>query len=405
MKKWIIFFGVILVFLAAAMFVYFLEYYLPARKALALLEKGKIYFEQENQEMLRQAIEQFTTILSEYPESPAAPEALFLLAESYERMSLRDVAFGKYKKLLEQKIPPELLEKVRFKIAKLQILRAYTDEGKSQLLLLLNTTTDPKLRSEIYTEIGRIYAKAGKLNEAQKNYQIALREYPENREAKILLAKSLGEQNKTDEAFGIYEDYLTFQAPLDSDKKQVVQDFRKEALEKGLKFLQEQNIKEAIKLLQFVSEKFPNTNEAEDALYFLGNAYLQEKDYVKALKAFNDAVSNSPRHRDEASFLKKGETYYYRKDYKKAAALFRYVQNNYPKGKYYQIAKDWEEEALRALTEESDLTQEKEEVVDEKIEVPSEAPVLEDSKKTPKTELIEQSAAKMPKLEDGTVTP
>ncbi|MDW8307645.1 MAG: tetratricopeptide repeat protein [Leptospiraceae bacterium] len=407
MKKTLLFLGIFFLIAAVGVFFATLLFYLPEKKAEALLRKGKLYLEQESQEALRQAIEQFTTVLSEYPNSRSATDAQYFLAQTYEKLNLKDIAFGKYKKLLEQKLSGELEEEVKFKLAKLQILRSYTEEGKTALLLLLNNTKNPKLRSEIYTEIGKIYAREGKQAEAQRNYQIALSEYAENREARLLLAKTLKEQKKDSQAFGVYEEYLTFQAPLEGDRQQVAQSYRKEILDSALKQLQQQNFTEAIKNLQFVSERFPDTDEAEDALYFLGNAYLKQKNYVAALKAFNDAVSNKPRHRDEASYIKKGETYYYRKDYKKAAAMFQYVQKNYPKSKYYQIAKDWEEEALRSMHEElSHGEAEEDEISQEKSQDSQESKeVLSQKTQTPPRLVEQNNYQEIPRLEDSEVVP
>ncbi len=359
------------------------EYIDPRKKAQAMLVKGRLLLEQETDEAMRKAIEEFTTVASHFPDTLQAREALFHLAESYERLGMRDVALGKYKKLVEQKLPDDMLEQAKFKIAKLQIMRSYTDEGMAQLMQLLSATRDAKMRSEIYTEIGRFYAKEGKLAAAQKNYQIALSEYPDNKDAKILLAKSLTMQGKDAQAHGVYEDYLTFQGSLDNDKNKVAVDYRQEALKRGLKHMQEGNYAEAIKFFQTIEERFPDTSEAEDALYFMGNAYMKAGDNIKAIQAFNKAVGNQPRHRDEASFLKKGEAYYNRKDYAKAAAMFQYVQKQYPKGKYFQIAADWEEECRRAMTEGVSLA-DGDETPDSNNNLTIEEPTIESSGSTEK---------------------
>lgn len=333
------------------------EVLVPNREAQALLVKGKMWLEQQNQTSLRKAVDAFSEIVARYPQSSASSEAVMRLAEGYERLGLKEIALGKYRKLLEQGLDSKNTETVRFKIAKLQILRSYTDEGMSQLFLLLGQAKSAHMRSEIYAEIAKVYQKKSDTKNAIKNYRIALREDPENREAQLQLAKLLSNEGQADVALSVYDDYLKFQSEISNDTSNVQQAFKNEALKRGLTLLEQNKYAEAEKYFSVIEDKFPNSKQAEDALYYAGNARMKQGDYIGAIKKFNLVIGNKVRTRDEAAYIKKGEAWYNRSKYKKAAAIFAFVQKTYPRGRFFAIASDWEEECIRALNEAQNLSE------------------------------------------------
>ena len=349
------------------------EVLVPNRQANALLEKGKMWLEQQSEEALRKAVENFTEIAATYPDSRAANEATMYLAESYERLGLKDIALGKYRKLLEENLDAKNADLIKFRIAKLQILRSYTDEGMAQLLSLLGQARDGKMRSEIYAEIGKYYQGASQVENAIRNYRIAIRENPDNREAQLLLAKLLSDGGQADAALTVYDDYMKFQSQISVSGADGQNAYRREALQRGLLLLDQKKFTEAEKYFNLIHEKFPDSAEAEDALYYAGNARMRSGDYTGAIKMFNKTVGNGNKTRDEAAYIKKGEAWYHRHEYKKAAAVFAFVQRNYANGQFQRIAADWEEECIRAMSEGKALSEPKKEKVEPKEE---ESPVI-----------------------------
>lgn len=365
MKNIYILVGFLILTLGAG-FIYVNREYISAdRTARSILNRGKLYLEQSNDDGLRKAVDELTKVAATWPDTLPGKEALYHLAEGYERLGMRDVALSKYRKLQDMPLSQELKDQVKFKIAKLQILRSYTEEGMNQLLSLLAHTRAPAMRSEIYAEIGKYHVRKGNTKDAQRNLQIALQENGENKDARIALARLFASAGKDAEAKAVYEDYLAFQEPLDKNRDKNNSAFRGDALENGMRALTNERYYDAIRYLTLVTEKFPASKDSETAWYGIGNAYFKLRQYPKAVHAFNKVVGNAHPDKDEAAYVKKGEAYYHNKQYKQAAGIFSYVIRNYPQGKYHRIAADWEEECRRALGEATDLTDEDDGIIDE----------------------------------------
>ena len=187
MRSITIWVGAIVFTIGAGVFLIEREYISGNKAAKVRLEQGKLQLERFDEDGLRKGIDDLTAVVAQFPESVHAREARYFLAEAYERLGMRDVALGKYKKLLEMQMPDDLRTRARFKIAKLQIMRNYSDEGMNQLLQLLNTTADRQLRCEIYLEIAKYYHRKGLTKDARRNFENALTENPDNREARAAL--------------------------------------------------------------------------------------------------------------------------------------------------------------------------------------------------------------------------
>jgi len=81
----------------------------------------------------------------------------------------------------------------------------------------------------------------------------------------------------------------------------------------------------------FLSE-YPNSDLAPNARYWQGEAYYGEKDYSKAIEAYDQVEMNYPRsEKVPAAILKKGYAYLALKDKKRASSAFKQVVSLYPK--------------------------------------------------------------------------
>ncbi|MBV6493254.1 MAG: hypothetical protein LDLANPLL_01270 [Turneriella sp.] len=353
MRSTIIWFGAVIFVIGAGVFFIEREYLSSDRNARIRLEKGKLQLERFDEDGLRKGIDELTTVVAQYPDSIYSRFARYHLAEAYERLGMRDVALGKYKKLLEMPVTEELKTKVKFKIAKLQILRNYSDEGINQLLSLLNTTGDKALRAEIYLEIGKYYHRKGFTKDALRNFQNALTENPENAEARAALGMGDTDYKNSVALHGILDkpqpQTALDEKTLEGEKTVVNNPKFASLLSSGIDAFTKGNYRNAIGILTPIAKT--NARESEDALYYLGNAYLKLKEYRNAVHFLNAAVSNTYRERDEAAFIKKGEALYLNNQFERALKVFRFAHSHYPNGKYAQIAADWEAETRRMLGE------------------------------------------------------
>ncbi len=351
MKSVTVWIGAVIFTIGAGVFFIEREYVSGDKAARTRLEQGKLQLERFDEDGLRKGIDDLTAVVAQFPESIYAREARYHLAEAYERLGMRDVALGKYKKLGEMPLSDDLKMRVRFKIAKLQIMRNYSDEGMNQLLQLLNTTSDKGLRAEIYLEIGKYYQRKGMQADARRNFQNALTENPDNREARAASGLSDPEYGNSVALHGILDKKAD---PLpgehgDTDKKAASkgQPVNHGDLRAGVQAFVSGDYQKAVRLL--AGPAASDQPESEEALYYLGNSYLKLKQYRNAVHFLNKAVGNKYRDRDEASYIKKGEAYYLNNQYQRAMHVFGFVSRHYPNGKYAQIAADWETETRRML--------------------------------------------------------
>ncbi|MCP9446330.1 MAG: tol-pal system protein YbgF [Nitrospira sp.] len=90
----------------------------------------------------------------------------------------------------------------------------------------------------------------------------------------------------------------------------------------------------------FLSE-YPNSDLAPNARYWQGEAYYGEKDYQKAIDAYNLVELHYPRSdKVPAAILKKGYAYLALKDKKRAESAFKQVMTLYPKSQEAGKASD-----------------------------------------------------------------
>lgn len=353
-KNVAIVFGLVVIFFAATILLVETQYKGPKEQSEVMLRKGKLLLEQDTKEAVKDAMDIFMDVTSRYPGTPEELEARFYLAECYERINLKEAALKKYSELAGNELLAEDMKKnIQFRIAKLRIIKSYKEEGVNSLLTLLGNTTDPILRSEIYTEMGRLSLSEKKYSRAQRQFEIALSEHPNNKTARLNLARVLSIQNKDSMAYGEYERYISYYGKLDNEKEAVLGTYKNEAYAKGKALYKNKKYKEAKPFFDLVLQKFSASKEADLSAYYSGVISLIEKDYKRAVYYFNLGVSNTPTSMDEACYMKKGEAYYKMGKILRAARVFQYLIDHYPKSKYVKTAKEWAIECENAIKENS----------------------------------------------------
>jgi TolA-binding protein len=323
-------------------------------------------------------MEIFTTIASHFPDTDQSKEALYLLADIYEKWGNIDVAINKYRSLLGLDLNKELADKVKFKIARLQLSRYNTQEGFNSLMVLLSENVDNMLRSDIYTEIARFYSRQKDYQKSQANYDIAISENPKNKDADIELAGVMLDQKKYKDALRQFEHFYNLYINRSGNIAQTTQMFQDKILSSAVKIYHEGNMDSAREYFLFISEKFPSTSYSETSLYYLGNMDYVQGNYSGAMEFFNTIIKSAPAEKDENAYLKKGQCYYQMHEYAKAAMYFNKVQEIFPDGKYTSLAKKWEKESKLALREKFELETIRENNMSDKINSSSSETDIED---------------------------
>jgi len=351
MKNLYIIVGALIILSGLGVITFNNEVFSPEKESRALLTKGRLLLEQNSMDTQKEAMEVFTTVASNFPNSNASKEALYYLAELYEKWGNIDVAINKYRSLLGLNLSKDLSDRVKFSIARLQLSRYNAQEGFNALMVLLSENASDLLRSDIYTEIARYYTRQKSLTNAQTNYEIAISENSKNKDADFELGSVLFLQKKYDDALRQYEHFFNIYVNRSEHNEETAEKFQKALLNSATEIFHDGNLETSGKYFSFIVEKFPSTVYSETSLYYLGNMDYMSGKYEKAIEAFDQVIKFPPVEKDESAYLKKGQCYYQMKDYTMAARIFSKAQELYPDGKYLNLAKKWEKESNVAMSE------------------------------------------------------
>lgn len=87
-------------------------------------------------------------------------------------------------------------------------------------------------------------------------------------------------------------------------------------------------------------EAFPNSKYSENAQYWIGESYYKEKNYERAIVAYDDLVKKYPDgSKAPAALLKQGMAFSALGDKKNAKIIFKKVVERYPKSEQAETAK------------------------------------------------------------------
>ncbi|MDH4199263.1 MAG: tetratricopeptide repeat protein [Spirochaetia bacterium] len=355
MKNFYIIAGSLIILSGLGVITFNREVFSPDREARSLLTKAKLLIDQDSMETQKESMEILTTIASRFPDSKQAKEALFELAELYEKWGNIDVATSKYRSLLGLNLDKNLADKVKFKIARLQLSRYNSQEGLNALMVLLSENVDDMVRSDIYTEIARFYYRQKNLSAAKSNYEIAISENSKNKEADMELGDVLFEEKKYNDALRQYEHFFNIYINRSERSENTAANFQKKLLESAQELFHDNNMGEAENYFAFISDKFPSSMSSEVSLYYLGNLEYLQGNYEKALEKFDMVIKFPPDFKDENAYIKKGQCYYQMRNYSKSALYFAKFSELYPGSKHKSLARKWEKESKMALRDKVEI--------------------------------------------------
>ncbi len=324
----------------------------PENEAAKLYREASLIQERNDRESINRAIDLYTRVLARYPETRAAIDSTFKIAESYEKVDLYKLAYLKYSYLLKNPYVMANKEKkneVLARMAALKIKRNYSEEGLNQLYTVLNNSTDSEFRSRIYSEIGYTHLRLGNVDKADNAFDLALRENHDNEEALLGKARSLRRLGKNSEAFKKYDYFLAHHGAFSSYTPDVKRAYLDQAYNAGLSSYRSASFWPAINYFGIVLKNFPASKYSENALYWTAESYYSLGRYSRAIGYYNKTLSNGLYHKDEDARIKKGYAYFMQKKYDLAAREFQLYLEKYPRGKHRHIATRWKETSAQEL--------------------------------------------------------
>ncbi len=350
MKQWILV-GIVLIFLGIGLFAYYDSFIKPEREARELIVEGKMLFERGNQESINKAIDIFTKVIAKYPKTDSAFEAYYYIAQGYERLNLNRLAYLKYIYLLKNNsnIAKETEQEIKARVARLKVMKRYDEEGIHQLLSLLNYSDDKDFRSRVYSELGHIYLKRGEFNASRRMFDLALAENGNNEEAILGKARVYKRIGMDSEAYTLYDHFLKYYSNFSYYTNDVTRSYDRQLYDSGLSNFRRGSYYQAIEFFKKYLKQFPESEKTENALYWIGESYLNLKQYNNAIAYFKKTLSNGFYHKDQDAVIKCGYTYFLAKNYDLAAREFQYYLDTYPNGRYVIKAKQWKDMSTKEM--------------------------------------------------------
>jgi len=162
----------------------------PEMKVHALLERGQVYLGIHQPE---KAIEDFKTVLSQYPGSPRIPEAELGVARYFQNVGLHQKAEAKMAKLLDDHpgfylAHPEVFF---FRGQNALYLKEY-EVARTSFLRAVNIGGQPESADLLLARVGDTYHHASMPREAESIYRTVIREYPDGEGASIAKLRLAG---------------------------------------------------------------------------------------------------------------------------------------------------------------------------------------------------------------------
>jgi len=362
MKKWLLL-GTAFIIAGLVLVGYYDCAVKPDRKAQALLTEGKMIFERGSRESINRAIDVFTKVIANYPDTETSFEAYYMIAQSYEKLDLNRLAYLKYIYILKNNrdLTDKLTKEIKARIARLKILKRYDEEGIHYLLTALNYSEDNDFRSRVYTELGHTFLKKSQYRRSLRMFDLAMKENGENEEAVIGKARAYKRLGMDSNAYNMYDHFLKYYGNFSYYTNDVVKSYDRQLYSSGLNSFKRGRYYPAIAFFRKYISKFPGERKTENALYWIGESFFALKKYNSAVKYFSRVRSNGYYHKDEDAYIKTGYAYFMAKNYELATKQFQGYIEDYPNGKYRIKAKEWKRMSNKELIYKFNSSEEKNE--------------------------------------------
>ncbi len=361
--NWKILVGILLVLMGVGFFTYYERTVKPEREARELLAEAKLIFERGDEsgdrETLNLAINKMEQIIARFPKErfpklDSVHEAYYFTGRCLERLNSYRTAYLRYSALVrsyQNMISPELKEEVLVRLARINVLKQYSEEGIHQLYSILNSSTNPELRGRIYTELGYTYLNQGKYRNALRMFDISRQhqQHGGNEEAILGQARAYKKMGFDTAAYDLYDHFLRYYGAISPYTRDVRRAYREQAYWSGLREYRRGHYGTALGYFGRVLKNFPNDSKSEYALYWSGESHFAQKNFNRAIDYFDRVLSNGHYIKDQDARIKKGYAYFMSKRFDLAAREFQTYLRDYPRGKYSPIANEWRSMSTKEL--------------------------------------------------------
>jgi len=240
----------------------------------------------------KEALEVYERVIITLPESEILLDAylgkadsLYSLGKGTEAVAVYKTILGKSKDHIRLK-KDDLIDKAHFGLAWSYLKAGRLNDAIKEFQIIVENTDDKIARIRALCQIGDIYQDIGNLQESLDSYDKILKDYPDS----------------------FYSDYVQYQ--------------------EGIILLKLERIDAATIAFQSLRTNFPDSKYIIDSLYYLGLAYFKKGDFVSAKVHLEDLIrdrSKGSSYRQEAIFLL-GATLYNLGKYREAVNTYNIVK-------------------------------------------------------------------------------
>ncbi|WCL48446.1 tetratricopeptide repeat protein [Leptospira sp. GIMC2001] len=229
------------------------------------------------------------------------------------------------------------------------------NEGRVHLDSVLRTSTDRKIRSQVFKSLGDYYYSQKVWETSRKNYLLAVQEDSNFTEAKIGLGRVLKKQGKDWAAFDLFDEYLDESSKMDGTDPKVSSEYKSDVYEQAKKYFANKQYYKAIEYFQKSVELGHSPTTVESSLYYIASSYDALGKQTEAIQYINKVLNNSVYTLDQEALYKKGTIYFKQGKFAQAANVFQVAVDKYPKNHVSERAIAWKKEALDQIREKEDF--------------------------------------------------
>lgn len=319
-------------------------------KRNSLLEKireGEEYIKQTNSHSNEKAISIFSELASKSESSDYDFRIKYNLARALEKNKDFYPALDVYKELKKSKdLKSEEREKLSFSLGNLLLKLGNDPEGKTHIESVLQTSSDPKLRSHAFLALGDFHLTKKEFEDARKNYVLSLQEDPNNTSARIGWGRSLKKLGKDWASFDVFDEYIGVESQLAGPDSKVVNEYKDGVFQEAKSAFTNKQYSRSIDLFNKSLLVNSGAKKEEEALYYISVAYDALGKQKESLTFINRLLTNSDYSLDQAGLYKKGTIYFRQGKYENAASVFQTIIDKYPKNQITEKAMAWKKESL-----------------------------------------------------------
>ncbi len=315
--------------------------------------KAMEYFNLGSVGDIRNGIQSFRYLAEKYPRSKYAPMALYQIGYGYELIYWKskdenklDIAIKEYHKVYKNHKDTLEAQKALFQMAHINYLKKNYEEAREKLDHILAEYIDTPLKPKIYTKKGYIYLATGDYRRALKYFN--QKETLNEDQSYIGKAECYFKLGEYDKGINAYEDLIRYR-PTSNLRDKAVKSFLDNCYFYAKKAAAAKDYNRSNMLYDKIIALFPDSKLSENALYWKGENYYDQRNYPEGIDTFKKTLGNSYPHKDDAANFKLGMCYFEQGKFEESLKYFQQLADHFPDSPYLSMAKNWKRQALREI--------------------------------------------------------